>query len=137
MAKVVTRGNRYVLDYYDDQGKRQRKTLKKGTTKKKAKEKLRKIEDRLAKGIFIADTRVPTFSTVAEEWLKYKKPNLRSSTWSVYDGHTRNHFPEFSDLKINRISIGMIEKWILGRQTQKMPIATIRKVLVSMGQIFK
>jgi integrase len=75
---------------------------------------------------------------VAKEWLKHKKPpNLRASTWSVYEGHTRNHFPEFSDMKINRITIAMIEKWITDRQGQGMPIATIRKILVSMGQIFK
>lgn len=31
----------------------------------------------------------------------------------------------------------MIEEWITERQTEGMPIATIRKILVSMGQIFK
>lgn len=35
------------------------------------------------------------------------------------------------------ITIAMIEEWILDRQAKDMPIATIRKVLVSMGQIFK
>ncbi len=138
MAKISKRRGRYVLDYYDDQGKRQRKTLAKGTTKKKAKELLREIEDQLARGIYTAETRIPTFFEVAKEWLKYKKPpNLRYSTWTVYEGHTRNHFPEFSDLKINRITIAMIEKWILDRQAKGMPIATIRKIMVSMGQIFK
>jgi integrase len=53
------------------------------------------------------------------------------------DRHTRNHFSEFDELKINRVSIAMIEKWIADRQAEEMPIATIRKILVSMGQIFK
>ena len=137
MACIAKRRERYVIDYYDNRGKRMRKTLKKGTTLKKAKEKLREIEDQLAKGIYISETKIPTFPGVAKEWLKHKKPNIRSSTWSVYEGHTLNHFSEFEDLKINRITIAMIEKWITDRQAQEMPIATIRKVLVSMGQIFK
>ena len=134
MATIAKRRGRYVLDYYDNQGKRKRKTLKAGTTLKKAKEKLREIEDQLAKGIYIPETEIPIFSKVAEEWLDHKKPNLRGSTWEVYEGHTRNHFQEFDDLKINRITIAMIEKWIADRQAKNMPIATIRKVLVSMGR---
>lgn len=98
---------------------------------------MREIEDQLAKGIYISEGKVPIFSEVAAEWLKYKKPNLRDSTWSVYEGHTKNLFMEFSDLKLNRITIVMIEKWILDRQARVMPIATIRKILVSTGQIFK
>ena len=81
MAKVAKRRGRYVLDYYDNQGERIRKTLKKGTTLKKAKEKLREIEDQLSKGIYIPETEIPTFSQVAKKWLKHKKPPiLRAST---------------------------------------------------------
>jgi integrase len=137
MAKVAKRRGRYVLDYYDNQGIRQRKALKKGTTLKKAKEKLREIEDQLSKGIHLPDNKIPVFSEVAKEWINHKTSNLRDSTWSVYEGHTRNHFQEFDDLKINCITVAMIEKWITDRQAQQMPIGTIRKILVSMGQIFK
>ena len=111
--------------------------MKKGTTLKKAKEKLREIEDQLSKGIHLPDNKIPIFLDVAKEWINHKQSNLRDSTWSVYEGHTRNHFHEFDDLKINRITVAMIEKWITDRQAQQMPIATIRKILVSMGQIFK
>ena len=37
MACIAKRRGRYVIDFYDNEGKRQRMTLKKGTTKKKAK----------------------------------------------------------------------------------------------------
>ncbi|MBC2710064.1 MAG: site-specific integrase [Desulfosarcina sp.] len=137
MAKVAKRRGRYVLDYYDDHGKRVRKTLPTGTTLKKAKDKLREIEDQLAKGLYIPDEKIPTFSKVAEEWLKKKKPELRDSTWHVYEGHTKNHFNAFDDIRIDRITIAMIEEWITERQNEEMPIATIRKILVSMGQILK
>ena len=88
MACIARRRGRYVIDFYDNHGKRQRKSLKKGITKKKAKEKLREIEDQLSKGLYIPETKIPPFKRVAEDWLKHKKPNLRASTWSVYEGHT-------------------------------------------------
>lgn len=72
MAKVAKRRGRYVLDYYDNQGIRQRKTLKKRITLKKAKEKLREIEDQIVKGIYLPDNKIPVFSEVAEEWISHK-----------------------------------------------------------------
>jgi integrase len=137
MAKVSKRRGRYVLDYYDNRGKRQRQTLKKGTTKKKAKEKLREIEDQLSKGLFIPETKIPTFKKVAKDWLNHKKPNLRASTRSVYEGQTKNHFGEFEDLKVNRITTAKIEKFITDRQSQEMNILTLRKILVTLGQIMR
>jgi integrase len=135
MACIAKRRDRYIIDFYDSQGKRQRQTLKKGTTKKKARDKLREIEDHLARGTYIPDTKIPIFKDVAKDWLEYKKPNIRHSTHLVYKGHTENHFPELIDLKINRISTAKIEKFIRDRQSQRMNILTIRKVLVTLGQI--
>jgi integrase len=135
MAKVAKRRGRYVLNYFDNQNKRQRKALPAGTTLKKAKEKLREIEDQLAKGLYIAE--IPKFSKVAEEWLIKKKSDVRASTWSIYEGHTKNHFKAFENMRIDRITIAMIEEWITELQNDGMPIATIRKLFVSMGQIFK
>jgi hypothetical protein len=40
MAKVCKRRNRWVLDFYDQHGERQRITMPKGTTKKEAEEEL-------------------------------------------------------------------------------------------------
>jgi integrase len=135
MACIAKRRNRYVIDFYDNQGKRRWKTLPKGTTKVKAKEAMREIEDQLARGIYLPDKKIPTFAKVAEDWLEYKKPNLRESTWSVYEGHTRNHFHDLDNLKINHITIARIEKFIIDRQNQGMNISTIKKILVTLGQI--
>lgn len=135
MACIAKRRSRYVIDFYDNHGKRQRQTLKKGTTLKKAKEKLREIEDQVARGIYIPDKKVPTFKTVAKDWLKHKKPNLRHSTWSVYEGHTKNHFSDIEHLKINRVTIQTVEKWISDRQEAGMNILTLRKILVTFNQI--
>jgi integrase len=96
---------------------------------------MREIEDQIARGIYLPDKKIPLFSKVAEDWLEYKQPNLRCSTWSVYEGHTRNHFKDLDNLKINRISITKIEKYIGDRQKQGMNISTIKKILVTLGQI--
>jgi integrase len=135
MAKVAKRHGRYVLDFYDNQGKRKRQTLKKDTTLKQAKTKLREIEDKLSKGIWIPSAEIPTFEKVAEDWLEYKKPNLRRSTWKVYEGHTKFHFEDIKHLKINRVTIQKIEKWIADRQKADMNISTLRKILVTFNQI--
>ena len=136
MACVVKRRDRYVIDFYDNQGRRMRKTLKAGTTKTRARELLRDIEDKLAKGLYMPETRIPVFSKVAKDWLEYKKQNLRKSTWSIYEGHTRNHFKEFDEIKINRITTARVEKFITNRQKEGMHLLTLRKILVSLGQIF-
>ena len=122
MAKVSKRRSRYVLDYYDHEGKRRRKTMPDGTTKKAAQKKLREIEDQLAKGNYISPTKIPTFDRVAIEWLELKKLKIRASTWAVYEGHTRNHFNEFLTLKINLITIKMIDQFIIDRQDRSFVI---------------
>jgi integrase len=135
MACITKRRGRYVIDYYDNQGKRRRKTLKKGTTKTRAKDILRNIEDRLSRGTYIPDKKIPTFAEVAKDWLEYKKPNLRASTWSNYDGYTRNHFHDLDCIKIDRITTANIEKFVTDRQNQRMHIKTLRRILMTVGQI--
>ncbi|MCK5509006.1 MAG: site-specific integrase [Desulfobacterales bacterium] len=135
MACIAKRHDRYVIDFYDNQNIRKRKTLPHGTTKARAKEILRDIEDKLAKGFYMPDKKIPLFSELAKDWLEFKKLNIRASTWSCMEGHTRNHFEELNDLKINLITTTVIEKWITKRQQNSMNISTLRKVLVTLNQI--
>jgi integrase len=135
MAKVAKRRGRYVLDYYDQKGIRHRETLRDGTTLKQAKDQLREIDEKIDRGTYIPEKKVPKFSEVAKQWLEHKKLNLRESTWSVYKGHTKHHFKEFDGLKVSRITTAKVEKFITDRQRQGMNISTIRKVLVSLNQI--
>jgi integrase len=135
MACIAKRRWRYVIDFYDAYGKRRWITMPKGSTKKKAHDKLREIEDQLKRGVYLPDKRIPTFKEVARDWIEYKRINLRPSTWSVYEGHTRNHFNDLNAIKINRISTAKIEKFIVDRQTEGMNINTLRKILVTLNQI--
>ena len=88
MACIAKRRGKYIIDFYDTYGKRRWITMPKGTTKKKATEKLRGVEDQLRRGIYLPDKKIPNFKQVAKDWIEHKKPNLRHSTWSVYEGLT-------------------------------------------------
>ena len=133
MACIAKRRGRYVIDFYDTYGKRRWITMPRGATKKKATEKLREVEDQLRRGIYLPDEKIPNFKQVAKDWIDYKKPNLRHSTWSVYEGHTRNHFDDFNPVKINRITTAKVEKWITARHNEGMNISTLKKILVTPG----
>jgi integrase len=135
MGTVRKRGDRYFLDFYDQHNQRQRHLLPRGTTKAKARDQLRACEEMVSKGTFVPAKEIPKFAEVAREWVEYKKLNLRETTWETYEGHVRNHFNELNDLKINRIAIATLEKFIAGRQVLGMNIGTLRKILVSLGQI--
>lgn len=135
MAKVCKRRGRYVLDFYDQHGERQRITMPEGTTKKEADRELDGYKDQVRKGAYVHDKRVPLFSEVAKDWIEYKRPKLRESTWEVYESHVRNHFHYLEGLKVNRITITTIEKYITTRQLEGMTLGTLRKILVTLGQI--
>ena len=85
--------------------------------------------------MFLPSAKVLLFSEVAREWIEHKKLKLRETTWEVYEGHVRNHFQDLDHLKINRVTIATVEKFITDRQAQGMNIGTLRKVLVTLGQI--
>jgi integrase len=135
MAKVCKRRGRYVLDFYDQHGERQRLTMPEGTTKKEADSELDAYKDQVRKGTYVSDKKVPLFTEVAKDWIEYKRPKLRETTWEVYEGHVRNHFHDLEGLKVNRITITVIEKYITTRQLEGMALGTLRKILVTLGQI--
>ena len=135
MGCIRKRGDRLFLDYYDQFGERHRDLLPKGITKKAAKKELKNKEDLIDKGVIMSKTKTSLFSEVAKEWLEYKKPKVRETTWEVIEGMIRNHFHDLNDLKINQITTATIEKWITAKQTEGVHILTLRKILVTLGQI--
>lgn len=135
MACIAKRRGRYVIDFYDTKGNRRWKTLPEGTTKKQAREKLREIEDQLLKGIYIPDQKIPTFEDVAKDWLEQKELNVRASTLRMYEGHLKRHFSEINGLRVNRISISTVERFITNKQKQGMNLTTLRKIIVTFNQV--
>ncbi|MCL5123044.1 MAG: site-specific integrase, partial [Deltaproteobacteria bacterium] len=135
MACISKRRGRWVIDFYDQHGVRRWKTMPEDATKGQAKEELRSIEEMVEEGVYLSSGKTPTFSDVARDWLAHKKLKLRETTWEVYAGHVRNHFSDLDHLKINRIKIATVEKFIDDRQAQGMNLGTLRKILVTLGQI--
>ena len=135
MACITKKRGRLVIDFYDQNGKRRLKTLPEGTTKTAARKILVDVEREIEKGVFLPKQHTPTFEEVARDWIEHKKLNIRVSTWAVYEGHTRNHFHDLGHSRINCISTKQIEAWIAARQKEGMNILTIRKLLVTLGQI--
>lgn len=135
MACIAKRRGRYVIDFYDNQGKRRWKTLPEGTTKGKAKEALREIEDQLSKGVYLPEKKIPTFREVSADWLEYKKPNVRESTWLMYKGHLTHHFTDLDPLKIKMINTAKVEKFITEKQEKGMNLTTLRKIIVTFTQV--
>jgi integrase len=135
MACVKKRRGRYVLDFYDQHGHRQRVTMKAGTTKKQAEVELRSKADAVSNRAFVPVKRMLLFSKVAEEWLEHKKPNLRITSWNTVQGNLKNHYNELKGLKIGLIDTATIEKWICRRQAHGMNINTLRKLIVTLNQV--
>jgi integrase len=96
---------------------------------------LREIEDQVRKGIFIPDRKIPNFKDVAKDWLGHKRPSLRQSTWSVNEGHVRNHFGEFNPIRVSLITTSKVENWITSRHSEGVELGTLKKILVTLGQI--
>ena len=137
MAKIAKRRDRWIIDFYDTKGKRRWITLPKGSTKRRAKEKLREIEDQIKSGVYMPKNKMPLFKGVANDWIEIKRPDIRPSTLEMYQGHIRNHFSDFADIPIDRISTAKIERFISKRRIAGMNINTLRKLIVSFNQIFK
>jgi integrase len=119
MACITKRRDRYVIDCYDQNGKRYRKTLKEGTTKGQAKQILSDIENKISKRIFVHEKKTLLFSEVAKQWLEYKKPNLRETTWLNYEGIVSRNFGAFSDIKISLITTATVEQFFTSLQVRK------------------
>ena len=135
MACITKRRDRWVIDFYDQYGKRRWKTMPEGTTKKKARDELRAIEEMVDKRIYMPLKAVPLFSAVGKDWLKYKKQNLRASTLKMYKNHLKYHFDDINGLKVNRISVAKVEEFITNKQSEGMNLTTLRKIIVTFNQV--
>jgi len=135
MACVTKRRGRYVIDFYDQYGKRTRKTLRRGTTKEAARGMLRDIEEKVGRGVYVPDKQVKAFRELADKWIEYKQTRIRITTWNVCKGHLQHHFTELNDKRIDRITKATVEAFITARQAAGVSIPTIKKMIVTFGQI--
>lgn len=138
MACITKRRGRLVLDFYDQHGRRRLKTLKPGTTMKTARKELSEIEAQVERSTYLPRRSIPPFSDVATDWLTYKAPQVRSSTYEQYEGHVRNHLqPYFGQIKINRINFNAVERFVTALHQAGMIAPTVKKVLTTLGGILR
>ena len=135
MACITKRRGRYVIDCYDQNGKRYRKTMREGTTKEVARKELAEIENRIDRRTFIHEKKTPLFSQVAQDWLKYKRPNIRETTYENNQQVINTHLVMFNNLKISSITIAAIEKFFSYLQETGLKIATMRRIINVVNQI--
>jgi integrase len=161
MACITKRRGRYVIDCYDQHGRRYRKTLKKGITKDNARKVLRETEDRISRRTFMPEKKMPLFSEVRKKWFEHKKQYLRETTQEVYEFNLNTHLKDLDDFRISEITTADIERFITklqnkarstrrrkrkdqnepeqtkesAQEPKKIALGTVRKVITILGQI--
>jgi integrase len=142
MACLRKRRGRWVIDFYDQHGKRRWKTLKEGTTKKAAMKELRQTEDLVEKGDFVSAKEIPPLigfhdearethvDGVADMWLEVKRQKRRESTCHTYEGHIEKHLkPYFGKTLVSRIKLDSVEAFIRHCLDSGVSVPTTRKIL--------
>ena len=135
MACITKRRDRYVIDCYDQHGKRYRKSLPEGTTKQRARELLREIEDKISRQTFFHEKKTPLFSEVAQQWHEYKKANIRITTWNQNQIVLRLHLQDFDNLKISMITAQKVERYLMSLREKGLKSNTIKRLLNVLNQI--
>jgi len=138
MACVKKRRGKWVIDFYDQFGKRHWETA--GTNKKEAEELLAQRLIEVGKETFRTENRDKIFPEVAKEWFdNVIVPSKRPSTVSQYRGHLDHHLiPYFGSVKLGRIDVKMVESY-MANQLKNSAIAkvTINKTVVTLGAILR
>lgn len=139
MACVRKRRDRWVIDFYNQDGVRRWKTMPKGTTKSKANEELGKIEEQVRCASYIPAKEIPKFKELAEQWIDVKASSgIRDTTIRQYKGHIENHLnPYFASVKTNQINIVIVERFIKDLSDSGVYANTIRKILTTLSSIMK
>jgi len=128
-------GFRYVLDYYDQNGKRHYQAMPKGATKKEAEAAEAEIISAISRGVYIPSKKIPVFREVCKEWLAYRQPTLRASSFRTYEIYIGKHFTAFDSLKVNMLTTARLESFISDKQKEGMPIKTVRYIRGLLNQI--
>jgi integrase len=136
MACIRKRRNRWVIDFYDQEGKRHWLTMPEGSTRNEANEKLGEMEKKIRQGVYTPVKELPYFSEVADGYLTSKQASIRHSTHEQYKGHVVNHLKSyFEKVKINHINFDAIEKFKQHSLAKGVTSPTLCKILITLGAI--
>jgi integrase len=126
MACVRKRRGKYVLDYYDQNGKRRWETI--NGNKKDAELLLGQRLQEIQRGDFQAKREQPIFEDLADAYIANAKATVRDITAEEYEEDIRRHIlPFFSARRLRVIGKRDVEDfraWMVNRGKDGVPIAT-------------
>jgi len=162
---VVKRRGKWVLDYYDQHGKRRWETAQ--GNQKKAKELLAQRLLEIGRGDYLSPKeRKVSFTELTDKWLTGREAKIRPATIGQYRDHVGKHLsPFFGSVLVGRIDMLLVEAYISRKDKERkeaeaikakakaedrqltpeeraeingtIGIATINKTLTTLGTILK
>jgi len=123
---VVKRRGKWVLDYYDQNGKRRWETTQ--GNQKEAKELLAERVIEIGKGDYLPPSKkkIP-FSEFAHQWLTGREAKIRPSTIEQYRDHINRHLaPFFGSVLVGRIDIPLVEAYINRKDKERKEAGAIQ-----------
>lgn len=106
MACISKRRGRYVVDFRDQNGKRHWKSYR---TAREAKDALAELHQQVRSGTYRDPASLPTFTTIADNWLRLKQDHP-ASTLGYWRSQVERHFkPVFGPLRIDHVTRATIE----------------------------
>jgi integrase len=122
------------VDFRDQTGARHRATFE---TRREAETALSDFRRHISQGTFVAAKEVPRFRQVADEWFAGKREH-RPSTQAQWQAHIDRHLlPHIGNLRLDQISVSVIEKLRDTLRRGGLSPQTVNKVLTTATAIFK
>jgi integrase len=134
MACVREYRGKWVADWRDDKGRR---FIKPFADKSAANQFLGEIEEKLERGTFKAPDELPTFETVAADWLAERATRVQVGTIVGYETHLDLHLvPALGTRRIDRIRVAHLERFCRDGQAKGLAPQTVNKILTTASGVF-
>ena len=106
-------------------------------TKKAAERYLAETQTKVSRGEYIEAKQIPTFATVAEEWVKSKQDRRPSYAADLRARVDKYLVPDFGNLRLDQVSVAAIERLRDRLRDAGLAPRTVRGILQMVAGIFK
>jgi integrase len=127
------RPGRWLVDFYDQDGKRRIETYE---TQKAAKVALSRRLEELRKGTYRAPAEMPTLAELAAGWLA-SKADRRPSTRYCWENHVHVHIvPALGEVRVDQVTPRLVEERLRNVLRERLAPQTVNKVLGTLTAIY-